>query len=67
VTETAINPVRPLGKPWSLREAADFLGVSERTLGRMAEENKLRVTRIGTGRGRVLIPDAELKRVAEGR
>jgi excisionase family DNA binding protein len=66
---TIAEPVsnRAPGKPWALTEAAEFLGVSAKTLSRLAEAGKLRLLRLGTGRGRVLIPDAEVKRVAEGR
>jgi len=65
-TETAAP--RAPGRPWPLREAAAYLGVSERTITRMAEAGKLKLLRIsGTGgRGRLLVPDQELRRLAEG-
>jgi excisionase family DNA binding protein len=66
-TEPATGPTaaRPPGRPWSLSEAADYLGVSERTITRMADAGRIRLLRIGTGRGRVLVPDSEIQRLAE--
>jgi excisionase family DNA binding protein len=58
---------RAPGRPWHLADAAEFLGVSARTLIRMAEAGRLKLLRLGAGRGRVLVPDAEIKRLAEGR
>jgi excisionase family DNA binding protein len=63
---TAPIPTRPAGQPWTLREASDFLQVSARTLTRMAEAGKLKVLRVGVARGRVLIPDAEMRRLISG-
>jgi hypothetical protein len=57
---------RPTGAPWTLRDAADFLQVSERTLARMIDVEKVKALRLGLGRGRVLIPDAEIRRLATG-
>jgi len=64
-TAAELTPTRPPGQPWSLAEAAEFLGVSPRTLTRLAEGGRLRLARIGLGRGRVLVPDAELRRLAD--
>jgi len=61
-TTTALCQPRPAGKPWPFAEAADFLGVCEKSLRRLAKANQLRVTRIGEGR--VLIPDTEVRRLA---
>jgi excisionase family DNA binding protein len=58
-------PPKAPGQPWSLAEAAEFLGVSPRTLTRLADGGQLRLVRIGVGRGRVLVPDSELQRLAE--
>lgn len=65
--QTAIEskPSRTPGRPWSLSDAADYLGVSPRTLTRLADSGRLRLIRVGLGRGRVLVPDAELRRLAE--
>lgn len=54
-------PERPAGKPWCVTEAAEFLGVSARTLWRMIDSQKVRVARVAR---RVLIPDQELRRLA---
>jgi excisionase family DNA binding protein len=64
---TMTEAIRAPGRPWGLREAAEYLGVSERTITRLAEAGKLKLIRLGTGRGRVLVPDAELHRLAEGK
>jgi excisionase family DNA binding protein len=62
----ASDPIaaRAPGKPWSLSDAATYLGVSKRTITRMAEAGRVRLLRLGTGRGRVLLPDSELRRIA---
>lgn len=52
---------RIAGKPWSVTDASDFLGISTRTLWRMIDAKEVRVTRIAR---RVLIPDAEVRRLA---
>ena len=67
MTATQPVPARAPGRPWPLAEAAEYLGVSARTLMRMAEADKLKLLRLGTGRGRVLLSDAEVKRIAEGK
>ena len=64
---TTTAPARTPGQPWTLREAADFLQVSDRTIARLIEAGKVKATRLGLGRGRVLIPDAEIRRIAEAR
>jgi excisionase family DNA binding protein len=62
----ALTQTRPPGQPWTLREAADFLQVSERTITRLIEAEKVKSVRLGLARGRVLIPDAEIRRLAGG-
>lgn len=52
---------RPMGAPWTLRQAADYLGVSERHLARLEAAKLVRVIRLGR---RVLVPDAEVQRLA---
>jgi len=54
-------PARPPGAPWSLRDAAAFLGISERHLGQMAADGKVKSIRLGCRR---LIPADELDRLA---
>jgi excisionase family DNA binding protein len=58
----ATVPPRPAGKPWPLAEAAAFLGVSEKTITRAIADERLRAAKFGR---RVLIPDSEVRRVAE--
>jgi excisionase family DNA binding protein len=53
---------RPSGSPWSLADAATFLGVSARHLARLIESKAVKSFRLGR---RVLIADAEVRRVAE--
>jgi excisionase family DNA binding protein len=52
---------RPVGKPWGVAEAADFLGVSVRSLWRLIDVQAVRVARLGR---RVLVPDTEVRRLA---
>src|SRR4051794_16595363 len=41
------NPTgRAAGQPWSVRAAAQFLGVSERSVWRMIDAKEVRVTRL---------------------
>jgi len=54
---------RPAGKPWGVAEAATFLGISARTLWRLIDARDVKVTRLGR---RVLVPDAEVRRLAGG-
>jgi hypothetical protein len=56
------TPARPEGAPWSLRDAAHFWGVSERHVAGLAAAGKIKTIRIGCRR---LVPDAEVRRVAE--
>jgi excisionase family DNA binding protein len=53
---------RPAGAPWSLRDAAEFIGVSPRHVARLIDSGAVKSFRIGR---RVFIADAELRRVAE--
>jgi excisionase family DNA binding protein len=58
-------PARSPGRPWSLIEAAEFLHVSTKTLTRLADAGRLKLIRIGTSaRGRILISDSEVRRLA---
>jgi excisionase family DNA binding protein len=66
MTVTEPIPTRPPGQPWPLALAAQYLDVSPKTIMRMAEAGKLKILRLGIGRGRVLIPDSELRRIAAG-
>jgi excisionase family DNA binding protein len=52
---------RATGKPWSVREAAQFLGISERSLWRLIDARDVKVTRLGR---RVLVPDCVIRRLA---
>jgi excisionase family DNA binding protein len=52
---------RPVGKPWAVGAAAEFLGISTRTLWRLIDAHNVKVTRLGR---RVLVPDAEVRRLA---
>jgi hypothetical protein len=52
---------RAPGKPWSLLEAAQFIGICEKTLCRRIKANEVRVIRLGA---RVLVPDAEVRRLS---
>jgi excisionase family DNA binding protein len=62
-TATAAPADRPAGKPWPVVEAADFLGISERTLWRLIDARDVKVTRLGR---RVLVIDSEVRRLANG-
>jgi len=59
-TRTQADHRQP-GSPWSLQDSAIFLGVSHRHLARCLESGAIKSLRIGR---RVLIADAELRRVA---
>jgi hypothetical protein len=61
VPASAEAPGRPAGKPWSLRDAAAFWGVSERHVAGLAAAKKIKTIRIGH---RVFIADQEAQRVA---
>jgi excisionase family DNA binding protein len=60
-TEVHSGPHRPHGKPWGVPEAADFLGISTRTMWRLIDSGDVRVTRLGR---RVLVIDSEVRRLA---
>ncbi|MHB1711845.1 MAG: excisionase family DNA-binding protein [Acidimicrobiales bacterium] len=55
-------PASPLRGGLNLNEAAQYLGVGRRTVERMVAEASIGVVRIGSGRGRVIIPIPELDR-----
>jgi excisionase family DNA binding protein len=52
---------RPAGAPWSVADAAQFLGISDRHLWRLIFQEKVKAIKFGR---RVLIADAELRRLA---
>jgi excisionase family DNA binding protein len=52
---------RPAGAPWPIPDAAGYLAVSTRHLIRLIDAGKVRSIRLGR---RVLIPDAEVRRIA---
>lgn len=52
---------RKAGKPWSIRDAAEFLGISDRHMRRLVDEGRCKHLRFGR---RVLVPDAEVRRMA---
>lgn len=49
------------GSPWSIPDAAEFLGISPRHLYRLLDANKVKSVRLGRRR---LIPDHEVQRLA---
>lgn len=55
-------PVPSPNPPWPLSEAARQLGVSRRTLERRIADGSVRCIRVGA---RVLLPDSEVRRIAE--
>lgn len=55
-------PDRQPGAPWSLRDAAEFLGISPRHLARLIDTAAVKSIKIGR---RVFVADAEVRRVAE--
>jgi hypothetical protein len=57
-------PARLAGAPWPIKDAADYLGVSIRTLTRADELGKVRLIRFGFGR-KISIPDSEVRRLAD--
>ena len=59
--EVQSRPQRLAGKPWGVAEAAEFLGISTRTLWRLIDARDVKVTRLGR---RVLVPDSEVRRMA---
>lgn len=54
-------PIRPPGSPWPIPDAAAFLAISDRHLWRLIDGGRVRAIRIGR---RVLVPDAEMQRLA---
>jgi excisionase family DNA binding protein len=56
------NSNRPPGAPWSIANAATFLGVSPRHLHRLLASSKVKSVRIGRRR---LIPASEVERLAQ--
>lgn len=52
---------RAVGSPWDLFNAAKFLGVSLRSVERLAKSGRIKTIKIG---GRRMVPDDELRRVA---
>ena len=50
------------GAPWPILDAAAHLGISDRHLRRLIDEQRIRVIRLGR---RVMVPDAEMRRVAD--
>lgn len=52
---------RPAGKPWTLPDAADYLGIGVRTIYTWQKENRFRTIRLGR---LVKIPDDEVRRLA---
>ncbi len=52
---------RPAGSPWSMLDAAKFLGVSSKTLERRIKANEIKVIKFGR---LVRIPDDEVRRLA---
>ena len=61
-TPTRNDPLRFL----SVTEAADRFGVAGPTIRRWVRDGHLRAARPGGDGGRLLIPEAELKRLAQG-
>ena len=60
-TQVPAPAARPPGKPWSLREGAEFVGVCQATLERACRAKRVKSVKVGR---RVLIADDELRRVA---
>lgn len=57
-----LNPAPGPNPPWPLADAARQLGVSRRTLERRIADGAIRAIRVGA---RVLLPDSEVRRIAE--
>jgi hypothetical protein len=55
-------PAHAPGAPWSFADASHYLQISDRHLGRLADDAKVKSFRLGRRR---FIPDAELRRLAE--
>lgn len=56
-------PTKALGRLLTLREAAELLNLSVRSLHRMITRRELAVIRLGHGRGVLRVTQAELERV----
>lgn len=63
MTARITAPTKALGRLLSLREAAQLLNVSVRSLHRMIVRRELSVIRLGRGRGVLRVTQAELERV----
>ena len=61
MTNKSPAPAHEPGAPWTIPDAANYCAVSDRHLRRLIDEQKVRAIRLGR---RVLIPDAELRRLA---
>ncbi len=59
---TPSEPRRADGQPWPILDAASFIGISDRHLRRLIDAGSIRTIRFGR---RVLVPDAEVRRIAE--
>jgi excisionase family DNA binding protein len=59
--QQSVSFQRPAGKPWGVAQAAEFLGISARTLWRLIDARDVKVARVGR---RVLVPDSEVRRLA---
>lgn len=55
------NITREPGAPWSIHDAVRYLGISQRHLRRLVNKRSIGSFRLGR---RVMIPDAELRRIA---
>ncbi len=53
--------VRAAGQPWSMEEAAQYLGVSFTFIWRCVKDKKIRSFKLGR---LVKLPDAEVQRIA---
>ena len=66
MSESRLEPAklqRLPGSPWKARDAAKFLGISERHLARLVADGKVESFQLGSRR---FLTDAEVRRVAEG-
>jgi excisionase family DNA binding protein len=61
MTNASIPQTHEPGAPWPIQDAAKHLGISERHLWRMIQQNKVHSIRFGR---RVLLADTELRRLA---
>jgi len=56
-----VKDLRPEGSPWTLLDAAKFLGVSSKSIERRIKANEIKVIKFGR---LVRIPDDEVRRLA---